>query len=414
MLKDADENEAKVVEPKGESNDTDDGPSETDLIIRDGFPALRIPGTKWKPMVDGKEPIPRHEFWANEDVLSFHSDHLQSLREDCETVFTARDKPDGQAYSAGQTFFLPAKMKPRCALEALVKQIFEKHVAHLESGTYSPEHSGAEWWTLVMDGDNEDAKAVGEGDEDDEDEEDEVGLHFDADYELEEQASNMLLHPRLATVTYISDYGAPTLVLSQKSPPIDDIKKKTLEKGISKAWLSHPKLGKHIAFDGRLLHGAPALYFPSQKHSDGEPQAKRQKIEKKRYTLLVNIWLNHWVLDASLLDDDVCSKLTTPWEDRETNLKGDDTYTPPFVWNKVDLGKPASIAKHTLQLSTADPAGEDEIALCNHNVTVKYNPTMAECHYASALANTVELELKEKALTLHVGEELPDASDDEA
>ena len=79
-----------------------------------------------------------------------------------------------------------------------------------------------------------------------------------------------------------------------------------------------------------------------------------------------------------------------------------------------DLGKPASIAKHTLQLSTADPAGEDEIALCNHNVTVKYNPTMAECHYASALANTVELELKEKALTLHVGEELPDASDDEA
>lgn len=409
--------DSKASKPAEESNDTDNGPGETDLVIRDGFPALRIPGTKWKPMVDGKEPIPRHEFWASEDVVEFHSNHLQSLREDCETVFTARDKPDGQAYSAGQTFFLPAKMEPRCALEALVKEIFNKHVENLDDGTYNPENSGAEWWTLVMDADNEEdtGKANnGKEDEEDDDEEDEVGLHFDADYELEEQASNMLLHPRLATVTYISDYGAPTLVLSQRSPPIDDIQKKTLEEGISKAWLSHPKLGKHIAFDGRLLHGAPALYFPSQKHSIGEPEAKRQKIEKKRYTLLVNIWLNHWVLDAALLDDDVCIKLKTPWEDKNTNLKSDDSYTPPFVWNKVDLEKPASMQKQKLKASNVDPAGEDEIALCNHNVTVKYNPAMGECHFASASGNTVELELEENAITLQVGEELPDASDDEA
>ena len=44
---------------------------------------------------------------------------------------------------------------------------------------------------------------------------------------------------------------------------MDDLGKKTLEEDISRAWLSHPQLGKHTAFDGRLLHGAPALYFPS-------------------------------------------------------------------------------------------------------------------------------------------------------
>jgi hypothetical protein len=89
---------AKKASAKDASIEDDNGPGESDLVIRDGFPALRIPGTKWKPMIDGVEPIPRQQFWVGEDVISFHPDHLESLREDCETVFTARDKPDGKAY----------------------------------------------------------------------------------------------------------------------------------------------------------------------------------------------------------------------------------------------------------------------------------------------------------------------------
>lgn len=78
----------------------------------------------------------------------------------------------------------------------------------------------------------------------------------------------------------------------------------------------------------------------------------------------------------------------------------------------------------------SDPAGEDELALCNHNVIIKYNPTMEECHAAASgivnatatangngdnvnVASTVEMQLKEGAITLHVGEELEDASDEE-
>jgi hypothetical protein len=302
--------------------------------------------------------------------------------------------------------------------------IFNKHTEHLEQGTFNPATSGANWWTLVMDENDTaaikstDEKNIDDEDEE-EDEEDEVGLHFDADYELEEQTTNILLHPRVGTVTYLSDYGAPTAIFNLKSPPMDDIERKSLEKKIDKAWLSHPELGKHTVFDGRLLHGAPALYFPSkdaQKNAEvGEPDVKRQKIDRKRYTLLVNVWLNHWVMDAGLLDDEVCAKLKTPWEDENSNLKGDDSYTPPFSWNNnVDLSKSDfPIEKVKLSPSTVNPAGEDEIALCNHNVTVKFNPLMEECHSASSLGPTVEMELADGAISIHVGEVLSQDDDDE-
>jgi hypothetical protein len=409
-----------MTNSKEESAENDDGPSATDLVIRDGFPALRIPGTNWKPKIDGEDPIPRHAFWSMENAISFDSSLLPTLLEDCETVFTARDKPDGAAYSAGQTYFLPANMAPRCALEALAQSIFFKHTEHLEEGSYNPEQSGANWWTLVLDvdddcKDNGDDAADAPGD-------DEVGLHFDADYELEEQTTNLLLHPRVATVTYLSNYGAPTLILDQKSPPMDDVKKETLEKGIQRGWLSHPRLGKHTSFDGRLLHGAPGLYFPSQKYKEEEadevPVSKRAKIEKKRYTLLVNVWLNHWVMDAGLLDDEVCAKLKTPWQVPDSVKKSDSDFTPPFRWNDgVDFSKAPTSLK-SVKLSPAidgkgEPAGEDELALCNHTVTIKYNATMEECHQASAAGSTVELSLDTDTITLHVGEELPDASDNE-
>ena len=249
---------------------------EGDLIIRDGFPALYMPKEKstssdekskgplsFQPMVSGEEPLPRQGFWSSEGVIQFENDQdsLKMLREDCETVFTARDKPDGAAYSAGETFFIPSNMKPRCALEALALKIFHEHTKDLEPGTFNPAQSGANWWTLVMDDNAGDATASAsaagakttglEDDDEGDDDDDEVGLHFDADYELEEQTGNILLHPRVATVTYLSDHGAPTLILEQKSPPMEDLKKTTLEKGINKAWLSHPRIGKHTAFDGR-------------------------------------------------------------------------------------------------------------------------------------------------------------------
>ena len=74
---------------------------------------------------------------------------------------------------------------------------------------------------------------------------------------LEEQLPNYMLHPRVAAVTYLSDNGVPTLICDKRSPPPSDVEKKTLNGSINKAWLTHPSFGKHVAFDGRYLHGAP-------------------------------------------------------------------------------------------------------------------------------------------------------------
>jgi hypothetical protein len=442
-----------AINEQHDDNDLETGPNEGDLIIRNGFPALYTPASNIcsktrKPNLTEDEFIPRHTFWSTPDAIQFHPDHLETLRQDCETVFTARDRPDGVAYSAGQTFFIPSNQAPRCALEALALLIFRKHTQHLPPGTFHPATSGANWWTLVMDPKKENHEKTAntddddDEDEDEEEEEDEVGLHFDADYELEEQTTNLLLHPRVGTVTYLSDYGVPTAIFNLPSPPMDDVERKSLERTIDKAWLSHPQIGKHTAFDGRLLHGAPAMYFPSRtvmatetaaattsnsNEGNDQPPAKRQKVVSaeqigtKRYTLLVNVWLNHWVMDAALLDDEVCAKLQTPWQDPNvvSNLKRDDDSLvpppPPFTWNpNVHLFKPCDIpAKITLKPSSVDPAGEDEIALCNHIVTVKYNPLMAECHQASLLASTVELELETNAIHLEVGEMLAKQEEDD-
>lgn len=372
-----------------------------DFVIRDGFPALRLPGGNG-PWIDGDEPIPRHVVWADDNALTFRQ--LESLWQDCTKVFSARIRDDDQAYSAGVTYFLPAVMKPRCALEELVQSIFRKHTERLPDGVMIPEQSGAEWWTLVLDDDEETNKQST-----DEDEADEVGMHFDADYGLEEQAKNLLLHPRYATVTYLTSFGAPTVILNKRSPPPDDVDKKSLEGGVDKGWLSHPKIGKHLAFDGRLLHGAPATFFPASSHriSSDEPLAKKAKQERRRITLLVNVWVNHCPLDAEPLEDEVCESLQAIW----TGSNKDDS-GPMFEWGQVDFDKSPTVKKFSLSPDEEDPAGEEEVVVCNRLVTIIYGVSMDDLHKASESNSMVELEINQGAISLKVGDEIEEENEE--
>lgn len=396
-----------------------------DLVIRNGFPAFRLPEKNGGggPNIDSKEPLPRHSFWADENALEFRNNPLESLWNDSETVFSARTRQDGQAYSAGITYFCPCQMKPRCALEALVLSIFEKHTKGIDRNTFVPEQSGAEWWTLVMDDENNETNKTKdkdgndghddkdeEHDEDADDDDDEVGMHFDADYGLEAQSRGLLLHPRLATVTYLTDYGAPTVVLDLQSPPPSDMEKKCLEGSVRKAWLSHPKIGKHAAFDGRLLHGAPSTFFPpcDRQHIRGgaasPPPAKKAKINKKRIVLLVNVWINHCPLDAEPIEDDLLEQMQTPME------------PIPFTWNaKVDLDKVPSMTVVPLKASKNDPAGSEEVVICGRLVTINYGATMQDFQDASRQASLVELSLERDVVALEVGEEVvePEEEDEE-
>lgn len=465
---------------------TESNSGHNDFVIRDGFPALGLPGNLKRWNITDPEPIPANEFNVsssllqprqNKEVASLPEDETwKLLHHDASTVFTARTKDDSAAYSIGTTYFSPCQMEPRCQLEEIVQSIFKMHTKHLAPGIIIPEQSGSEWWTLVMDTGKSNASSNDNIDENDDSEEDDddddVGMHFDADYGLEEQVPNLLLHPRLATVTYLTDFGTPTLILDQRSPPPADKDKKTLEGSIRKGWLSHPIQGKHIAFDGRLLHGAPSTFFPQVSgDSNGiirkavprvdEPPNKKAKISdedlpreeplhQKRITLLVNIWINHCPLDAEPLDDEIIMQLKMPFavkaEEHHEGDKTNDDSSSMFQWNdakdcstlpleipkvSVKAAKLSSSPPPPLRTTFDDddsndevdddvePAGEEEIVVGGRLVTISYGATLRDFHHASMIAaqskdslRCAELELNREVIAVTVGEIVEDSDSD--
>ncbi|GMH82051.1 hypothetical protein TL16_g09132 [Triparma laevis f. inornata] len=190
----------------------------------------------------------------------------KNLLKDMKTSMSAREvETDGQ-YSLGDTFFLPATVPSRCGLESLAQSLFNFHAKDCE---FDPERSGAEWWTQVIDT------------------RDDVGVHFDRDYGMEGFGLNV--HPHVASVTYMTDIGGPTIV----TPHMSGVEAGSDFSGTQDSlFLSYPEKGKHMAFDGRFLHAAPSDLIP-------------EKSKGFRYTFLVNIWLNHCPINSDLLEDEV-------------------------------------------------------------------------------------------------------------
>ena len=381
-------------------------------------------------------------------------------------------------YSEGTTYFLPCCMKPRCTLEQIVAAIFQYHTKHLHPSTFLPEQSGAEWWTLVLDNnhsknDTTDStnNAINQtDDDDDEDEDDEVGLHFDADYGLEHQIRNMMIHPRLATVTYMSgassgdDTMSPTIIYNVKSPnSLPNVKDHRNPKvaltcsvqPIDTVWISYPRTGKHIAFDGRLLHGATSVFSArthhesSTDHGDHHPTNVEERPTKKhktdasmsttattattthvnlaskstpRITLMVNIWLNHCPLDAEPIDDEIVGQLTTPFDGSKTLPCWNDAvyssstmdHTNDSSITKMDItATPNNIAVHT-----------EDIILCNHSVTVTYDTALIDAlhnptppngnHINVARHSNLQLNINDpKLIQIEVHEEIPESDEDD-
>ena len=252
-------------------------------------------------------------------------DARRALLADCDEAFTARAATKRKGpYSSGETYWLAADAEPRCALERLAKHVFDAHVGDaverfeaLKSKSNQDEtnessaqpfdasRSGAEWWTQVVDID------------------DEIGVHWDKDYGLEPSGLNV--HPQIGTVTYFSSFGAPTLMARKPTPTFfsesvagafEDLQTDYSDRehmcfferraglpdhASANAFLSFPAFGKHVAFDGRWLHGAlPELSRKTERASEGDDENDGENEKNptrltttKRVTFLVNVWLNH-------------------------------------------------------------------------------------------------------------------------
>jgi len=258
-----------------------------------------------------------------------------------------------------RTFWISANadiQQPRCYLEKMALEVFHHHVP---SGFYyDQETSGAEWWVQIRpsppagrysmhafaEADNE----AGEG----EDDMAKAGISFhwdkDEDFRLLTGGS-MYIHPHLSTVTYLTDLGAPTMVLSKRVDPmtgayvsdVDDDGSVSNVNGL----VSFPKQGKHLSFDGRYLHAAPSdllsdgLFEEQCKFDKPDDMDKKEmKVLERRHrrvSFLVNIWLNYKPFNVSPFPETMISNLSNVdllgdfslFDRCDDAKKGDETIT---------------------------------------------------------------------------------------
>ena len=220
-----------------------------------------------------------------------------------------------------ETFWMPAldemdcsedeqQQKDWCDLEILAREIYQHHVRSycLDSNDVG----GAEWWVQY--------KPVGS-------EKSPVDLHYDKDEVLAEKFG-LGSFPTLSTVTYLTgrddadDYSncnkdtdnEPTVIFSHT---YDDDEDRPIEMML----LSHAVRGKHIVFDGRLLHGAPS-------NAAWQPHSKQPSSSSSlRVTFLVNVWLTGKPAGVDILPVAIRSKVIAA-SDGESKVR--DVMPPEF------------------------------------------------------------------------------------
>ena len=209
------------------------------------------------------------------------------------------------AFTLNSSNWLAATAEPRCALERLARAIFERHTAHVE---YDRKTSGAEWWAQVRGGGHR-----REG----------IEFHWDVDEHLCDLpgGGGLHVHPHLSTVTYLTQVGAPTLVLDAGAPKAATTSAVSTVYGpIPSGAVSYPAQGKTIVFDGAKLHGA----VPCK--GKGAPQGEQ------RVTFLVNVWLGHRPHAVEPLPASLAASMSQQWKPHpEGGAFAVDLAPPPRV-----------------------------------------------------------------------------------
>lgn len=232
-----------------------------------------------------------------------------------------------------RTFWMPADgTKARCALEQMALEIFYHHVPN--GCVFDPAKSGAEWWVQIRPSPPTTGRYAMFANNDDDDNNDSmsktgISFHWDKDEDLRLlMGGSMFIHPHLSTVTYLTDYGAPTMVINQRvnnftgewlSSEPNENANRSQTRDEFKGFVSWPKQGKHLSFDGRYLHAAPPDLMEKgmfEKQCSipvdacGEVDKKILQRRHRRVTFLVNIWLNYKPFNVNMFPETMVDKLT--------------------------------------------------------------------------------------------------------
>lgn len=192
-----------------------------------------------------------------DDALA--AEKLPRLFQDAKALWDLHGGEKGSA----QTFWLGHKMKPRCLLEATALQIAE---FHMEGAAFR----GVEFWTRWHGSDEKVDKQLNE-------------FHTDNDV-VAFHSKGLWTHPAIATATYLTSVGAPLVICQIDNSGGDSVSCSGLS-------VCFPVAGRHVAFEGSLLHGVPAdKDIPAAKAH--ERRRGHQRIAG-RLSLLVNMWLGH-------------------------------------------------------------------------------------------------------------------------
>ena len=218
---------------------------------------------------------------------------------------------------------------------------------------YDPSKSGAEWWVQIRPSPPagrykllvEDSKVKGKtsGDDgevneschkitgEDENERNSICFHWDKDEDLRLMMDGkMYTHPHISTVTYLNDIGAPTMAINYLVNPFTGEYIIPDASDNVEGYISWPKKGKHLSFDGRFLHAAPCnlmkeglfkqqIEIPDKESLNGENdkngengEQKRKVLERRfrRVTFLVNVWLNYKPFNVDTFPDSMIDKLS--------------------------------------------------------------------------------------------------------
>lgn len=108
---------------------------------------------------------------------------------------------------------------------------------------------------------------------------------------------------------------------------------------------------------------------------------------------MVNVWLNHCPLDAEPLEEEVIAKLKAPH-----GKSASFSWQSEIDWSSKINPETIKIGKHK-----DDPAGSEEVVICNRVVTITYGASMESLHKASSTAGLLQIDFDDDALSLFVG-----------